>query len=109
MQGKIADPQESLVLCCYTDTDHCSVQEDTKSSSGMFLCLEGPNSFWRLSWASRKQTAAARSTTEAEMISLGSVLFAESIPMQEFLEHVFERRVELRCYQDSAAVIQIVE
>ena len=78
LQGKIADPQESLMLCCYTDADHCSAQEDTKSSSGMFLCLEGegPNSFWPLSWASRKQTAMARSTTEAEMISVGSGLFA---------------------------------
>ena len=47
--------------------------------------------------------------TEAEMISLGSGLFAEAIPMQEFLEQVFDRRVELRCYQDNAAVIQIVE
>ena len=43
------------------------------------------------------------------MISLGSGLFAEAIPMQEFLEQVFGRRVELRCYQDNAAVIQIVE
>ena len=109
LKGKTADPQESLVFCCYTDADHCSAQEDTKSSSGMFLCLEGPNSFWPLSWASRKQTATARPTTEAEMISLRSGLFAEAIPMQEFLEQVFGRRVELRCYQDNAAVIQIVE
>ena len=29
--------------------------------------------------------------------------------MQEFLEQVFDRKVELRCYQDNAAVIQIVE
>lgn len=39
------------------------------------------------------------------MISLGSGLFAEAIPMQEFLEQVFDRGVELRCYQDNAAVI----
>ena len=109
LQGKIADFQESLVLCCYTDADHCSAHEDTKSSSGMYVCLEGPSSFWPLSWASRKQSATARSRTEAEMISLGSRLFAEAIPMQESLEQVFDRRVELRCYQDNAAVIQIVE
>ena len=97
------------MLCCYMDADHCSAQEDTKSSSGMFLCLEGPSSFWPLLWASRKQTATARSTTEAEMISVGSGLFAEAIPTQEFLEQVFDRRVESRCYQDNAAVFQIVE
>ena len=43
------------------------------------------------------------------MISLGSGLFAEAIPIQEFLEQVFNRRVGLRCYQDNAAVIQTVE
>ena len=43
------------------------------------------------------------------MISLGSGLFSEDIPMQEFLEQVFDRRVEKRRYQDNAAVIQIVE
>ena len=109
LTGVIADPQETLVLACYTDADHCSSQEDTKSSSGMFMCLEGPNSCWPLSWSSRKQSATARSTTEAEMISLGSGLFSEALPMQEFLEQVFDRKVELRCYQDNAAVIQIVE
>ena len=109
LTGVIADPQEALVLACYTDADHCSSQEDTKSSSGMFMCLEGPNSCWPLSWSSRKQSATARSTTEAEMISLGSGLFSEALPMQEFLEQVFDRKVELRCYQDNAAVIQIVE
>ena len=39
----------------------------------------------------------------------GSGLFSEALPMQEFLEQVFDRKVELRCYQDNAAVIQIVE
>ena len=51
LKGELADPQESLVLCWYTDADHCSSQEDTKSSSGMFLCLERPNSFLPLSCA----------------------------------------------------------
>ena len=42
LTGVIADPQETLVLACYTDADHYSSQEDTKSSSGMFMCLEDP-------------------------------------------------------------------
>ena len=61
-----------------------------------------------LSWASRKQTSTARSTTEAEMVSLGAGLFLEALPMQELFELVFDRQMELICYQDHSAVIQIV-
>ena len=109
LKGQIADPADKLYLCLYTDADHCSAQEDTKSSSGMYLTLEGPNSFWPLSWASKKQSATARSTTEAEMISLGSGLFSEAIPMQEYFECILQREVSLFSYQDNSAVIQIVE
>ena len=108
LKGHIGDPPELLRLCCYTDADHCSAQEDTKSTSGMIMTLEGPHTWWPLSWASRKQTSTARSTTEAEMVSLGAGLFLEALPMQELLETVFGRQVELTCYQDNSAVIQIV-
>ena len=72
------------------------------------MTLEGPNSWWPLSWASRKQTSTARSTTEAEMVSLGAGIFLEALPMQELLESVFDRQVELTCFQDNSVVIQIV-
>ena len=108
LKGYIRDPPELLRLCCYTDADHCSAQEDTKSTSGMIMTLEGPHSWWPLSWASRKQTSTARSTTEAEMVSLGAGLFLEALPMQELLETILGRQVELVCYQDNSAVIQIV-
>ena len=78
LKGCRGDPPELLRLCCYTDADHCSAQEDAKSTSGMIMTLEGPHSWWPLSWASRKQTSTARSTTEAEMVSLGAGLFLEA-------------------------------
>ena len=99
LKGYIGDPPELLRLCCYTDAVHCSAQEDTKSTSGMIMTLEGPHSWWPLSWASRKQTSTARSTTEAEMVSLGAGLFLEALPMQELLETVLGRQVELVCYK----------
>ena len=106
---KIADNMEDLRLGLYTDADHSSEMEHTKSTSGSLLVLEGPNSWWPLSWASKKQTATSRSTTEAEIISLASGLFGEALPMQELAELVFGREVDLHCYQDNSAVIQIVQ
>ena len=42
------------------------------------------------------------------MVSLGAGLFREALPMQELFELVFDRHMELICYQDNSAVIQIV-
>ena len=106
--GKVGDKSEDLKLCLYTDADHCSGIDHTKSTSGMMMAVEGPNTWFPLTWASRRQTATARSTTEAEMISLGAGLFSEALPTQEFLEHIFDRPVVLECLQDNSAVIAIV-
>ena len=108
LQGHIGDPPELLKLCLYTDADHCSGIEHTKSTSGMFLSIEGPNTLWPIAWGSKRQTATARSTTAAEMISLGSGLFGEALPAQGFLELILDRQVTLECFQDNSAVIQIV-
>jgi hypothetical protein len=79
-----------------------------KSTSGMIMTLEGPHSWWPLSWASRKQTSTARSLREAEMVSLGAGLFLEALPMQELLETVFCRQVELVCYQDNPRLSKLL-
>ena len=106
LKSRIADRQEDLRLVLYTDADHSSAVEDAKSTSGGLLCLEGPNSFWPLSWHSKRQGATPRSTTEAEIIFLAHGVF-DSLPMLEFIEEVYKREVELICMQDNSAVITI--
>ena len=108
LRGKISDRQQDLKVVLYTDVDHASAIEDAKSSSGSLLCLEGPHSFWPLSWRSKRQGAGAtsRSTTEAEVISLASGVF-DALPTLEFIEKVYGREVELRCMQDNTAAIVI--
>ena len=104
----MGDKPESLKLSLYTDADHASDVEHAQSTSGMLLCLEGERTFWPLAWASKKQTATSRSTTEAEVISLAHGVFSEGLPMQEFMEKVLNREVTMQCHQDNSAVIQIV-
>ncbi|CAE7029195.1 GIP [Symbiodinium natans] len=104
----MGDEPENLKLSLYTDADHASDVEHAHSTSGMILCIEGEHSFWPLCWASKKQTATSRSTTEAEIISLSPGVFGEALPMQQFMEKVFGREVLLQCHQDNSAVIQIV-
>ena len=82
LEGYIRDDPRALRLNLYTDADHASGVDDVKSTCGMFLALEGPNSFWPLCWGSKRQGATARSTCEAEMISLDAGIFGEGLPMQ---------------------------
>lgn len=106
--GKIGNSIADLKLSLYTDADHCSGVDHTKSTSGIIMALEGTETWFPLAWASRRQTATARSTTEAEMISLGAGLFGEGIPAQELFETIFQKPVVLECLQDNSAVISIV-
>ena len=109
LKGFINDDPSVLKLSLFTDADHASSLTDAKSTSGMFLVLEGPNSLWPLCWSSKKQTATARSTCEAEMLSLDSGVFGEAIPMQDLWETVLDRPVVLTCFQDNSSVIQIIK
>ena len=105
--GQIADPVENLRLVLYTDADHSSGVEFTQSTSGTLLCIEGPSSFWPLSWMSKKQTSTSRSTTEAEIVSLATGLF-DAIPTLDFAEKLLGEGLKLECRQDNSAVISIV-
>eukprot|EP00435_Cladocopium_sp_Y103_P060485 s1600_g22.t1 len=103
----IGDLTKRLTTWSVADDKRLSV-DHTKSTSGMILALEGTETWFPLTWASRRQTATARSTTEAEMISLGAGLFGEGIPAQELFETIFQKPIVLECLQDNSAVISIV-
>ena len=99
MVHTMGDSFEDLRLCLYTDADQASDMEHAQSTSGMILCLEGKNSFWPLSWGSKKQTFTSRSTTEAEMVSLSHGVFSEALPAQEFVEAITGKEIPLICLQ----------
>ena len=103
--GQIADPVENLRLVLYTDADHSSGVEFTQSTSGTLLCIEGPSSFWPLSWMSKKQTSTSRSTTEAEIVSLATGLF-DAIPTLDFAEKLLGEGLKLECRQDFKTTAQ---
>ena len=105
--GQIADPVEDLRLVLHTDADHATGIDFTQSTSGGYLCIEGPSSFWPLSWMSKKQTSTSRSTTEAEIFSLAAGLF-DALPTLDFADKLLGRDLQLECRQDNSAVISIV-
>ena len=80
LAGSINDKQEDLELQLYVDADFAGEKEDARSTSGGFLVLRGPTSFFPLAWVSKRQTSTSRSATESEVISLAYSLYRAATP-----------------------------
>ena len=78
LHAYVCDPLEDLELWLLVDADLAGDTEDTKSSSGGYLVIVGPGTWFPVTWVMHKQGATARSTTEAETISLATSLINEA-------------------------------
>ena len=78
--GRVNDPPDKLKLLLFVDADFSGETDNAKSTSGDWLVLAGPNTWFPLMWLSKRQTSTSRSTTEAEVVSLAASLFSEALP-----------------------------
>ena len=69
LEGYIGDKPEDLRLQLFTDADFAGCLSTRKSTSGLFLALVGPHTFFPLTASSKKQTAVSHSTPEAEIVA----------------------------------------
>jgi len=106
--GRVNDPAELLSLRLYVDADFSGEREDARSTSGGFLVLYGPHTWFPLAWVSKRQTATSRSTTEAEVISLAASLFSEALPAMSLWDRLLGRPVSLQVMEDNQATIKVV-
>ena len=107
--GKVGDPPSSLRLKLYVDADFSGESDNARSTSGGYLVLAGPNTWFPLTWVAKRQTSTSRSTTEAEVISLAHSLFLEALPALDLWETVLGRSVHLDILEDNQATIKVVE
>ena len=52
--GFVGDPAETLELWCYVDADFAGDRADLTSTSGVFLVLVGPHTFYPLCYSGKK-------------------------------------------------------
>ena len=62
------------------------MQSTKKSTTGVFLVIVSPNTYFPLQAVSTKQTAASHSSTESELVAADHGLRREGIPMLDLLE-----------------------
>ena len=78
--GFIGDDPDELELGLFSDADFAGDRETMRSTSGVFLALYGPHSFFPLAAQSRKQTVVSRSTVEAEIVAADHAIRMSGLP-----------------------------
>ena len=105
---KVNDKPEDLKLLLFVDADLSSELDDARSTSGGFLVLAGPNTWFPLAWLSKRQTSTSRSTTEAEVVALAASLFSEALPTMSLWDTLLGRPIDLIVLEDNQATIKII-
>ena len=75
----IGDPIEQCRLWCFADADHAG-EYDNRSTTGCFLVLLGPNTYFPLTAFSKKQTSVSISSTESEVVAANISLRSVGLP-----------------------------
>ena len=108
LEGYVGDKLDDVRLTLYSDAAFAGCKITMRSTSGVFLVLTGPNTFFPFTAVSRKQTCASRSTTEAEMVAANLALRQVGLPAQILLNTLLGRDVPLVLKEDNTATIQIM-
>ena len=98
-----------MYLGLYSDADFAGDRETLKSTSGVFLAILGPRSFYPVTAISQKQTAVSFSSVESEVVAACLAVRMHGLPSLELWEAILSRTPELRLYEDSQATARIIQ
>ena len=109
LKGSVSQVDTACQLEVYTDADFASCPLSSKSTSGIFVVAKTGDCVFPLHWVSRKQSSTARSTTEAETISLATAMFSEVENLQGHLAEILGFEIPVHYMQDNSTVITILK
>jgi hypothetical protein len=98
------DKSKSTQLTCYSDADYAGDSDDSKSTSGFCVFLNGNLILWK----SKKQITVSRSSCESEYISLSAAV-SETISINNSLSEIFDKTYKpiITVHVDNQAAIKI--
>ena len=77
-RGFMGDRFSECQLWLFADADFAG-EFDSKSTTGSFMALVGLNTYWPINAFSKKQTATAMSSTEAEVVAANHAVRAQDL------------------------------
>jgi hypothetical protein len=109
MKGRIyfgSKPDASILA--YADSDLGGGDAHTRSITGNISFLTCPRgTIYPLMFSSKRQSATSSSTTEAETISLGHLLFQHVLPLETLWEQLLDREVRCTVKEDNESCIRV--
>jgi hypothetical protein len=107
----VVEPRDldSVELHAYPDADLAGSYDSTKATSGGFLEVYGQDTFFPLDWFSKRQTATAHSTTEAELIAASKTLRESLVPLMSLWSLMLDRVVKGVIHEDNMSTITVTE
>ena len=81
LEGFIGDDPRHLQLVQYTDASFSDCSQTSRSTTGGYLALVGPRSFFPVNCLCKKQTCVSHSSTESEIVALDTCIRTESLSM----------------------------
>ena len=109
LKGRIGDSSKGLTLTLFSDADFAGCLDIAKSTSGVFIALTGPNSFFPLNAITKKQSCVSHSAPEAEIVAAYLAIRTEGLPALQLWDMVLERPAKLVFQEDNQAIIQILK
>ena len=109
LRGYVGDDAAAWRLRLFADADFAGERPGYKSTSGSFLIMSGPSTYFPLSAKSAKQTSVSHSTPEAEIVSAALGIRTVGVPALDLWEFVLQRLVILELMEDNQSTIQVIK
>ena len=100
--------ERPLQLQVFTDADFAACPFTSKSTSGILIRISTGSHTFPILWQSKKQSSVARSTPEAECISMAAAMFGEVFNSQTLLQDILQDSVPVVLLQDNETVLKVL-
>ena len=93
----------------YTDADLGGCADTQRSTTGIFLCIQGDKTMFPLVAISKRQTCVSSSTPEAELVAGSHGLLRELVPALDLRDKLLPRDYPAVFHEDNQAMIRAIK
>ena len=99
--GWVGDGIEDVLPHLFADADFAGCVQSSRSTSGSFLCVRGPATFFPIAMQSKRQGCVSHSTPGAELVAADHAVTTEGVPAISFWESILRREAKVIFEEDN--------
>ena len=90
LESFVGDTAKCCNVMLYSDADFAGDTQTSKSTSGCYIAIVGPNTFAPITAMCKKQTCVSHSSIESEIVAAEYAVRSEGLQVLTFWEHVVQ-------------------